>query len=153
MKRFNVLMTHWSNAVLNWVMLLSYWCSATLKVFRVDNQIDWASQSEHIEQDGTDVYAEAKKRGMFKTYPRTEVQQPGSVLKFESSFLASSESLPRTRPSKCSLQITVFQRKISEFWENLWKFHQILLFFNFFWKLSSNFQKKASFWENPVKNW
>ena len=59
----------------------------------------------------------------------------------------------RTGPSKCSLQITVFQRKFSEFWEKLWKFHQILLFFNFFWKLSSNFLKNAAFWENPEKNW
>jgi len=58
-----------------------------------------------------------------------------------------------TRLSKCSLQITVFQRKISEFWENLWKLHQILLFLNLFWKLSSNFQKNAAFWENPEKHW
>ena len=79
-------------------------------------------------------------------------QSPSQLSQIEDDQLGALSILP-TRPSKCSLQITVFQRKISEFWENLWKFYQILLFFKFFWKLSSNFQKNSAFWENPEKNW
>ena len=41
---------------------------------------------DYIIYNDIDVYAEAKRRGMFKTYPRTEVHPSDSVLQSLSHF-------------------------------------------------------------------